>query len=206
MTFRTLKLAIAAGSLAAASLAATLPAAAQAPDVPKPEAVEVVTLPGVGSATVLTYKVRFVSADPATRRVVLETPAGKRWAVIAPPLVGDLTAFRNGQSLLIRKLPGVVTAIAKPAKNEPAEVLNEVVVNDGLPGLPEGFGLREVTIVAPVVGTDPAAGTVSFPGPDGYLRTLKAANGKVLSDLQTLQQGVNAKFTYVEGLAINAVQ
>lgn len=202
MTFRTLKLAVVAASLASASAFTVLPAAAQ--DVPKPEAVDVVTLPGLGSATILSWKVRFVSANPATRTVVLETPAGKRWAVVAPPLVGDLSAFRNGQSLLIRKLPGVVTAIAKPAKNEPAEVLNEVVVNDGLPGLPEGFGLREVTIVAPVVATDPAAGTVSFPGPDGYLRVLRAANATVLSALPTLQQGANAKFTYVEGLAINA--
>lgn len=202
MTFRTLKLAIVAASLATASVFTALPAAAQ--DVPKPEAIDVVTLPGLGSATILSWKVRFVSANPATRTVVLETPAGKRWAVVAPPLVGDLSAFRNGQSLLIRKLPGVVTAIAKPAKNEPAEVLNEVVVNDGLPGLPEGFGLREVTIVAPVVATDPAAGTVSFPGPDGYLRVLRAANATVLSALPTLQLGTNAKFTYVEGLAINA--
>lgn len=201
MTFRTLKLAV-----IAASLAAGLPAAAQAPDQPKPEAVDVVTLPGLGSATILTYKVRFVSADPATRAVVLETPAGKRWAVVAPPLVGDLSAFRNGQALVIRKLPGVVTTIAKPGKNQPAEVLNEVVVNDGLPGLPEGFGLREITLVAPIVSTDPAAGTVSFPGPDGYLRTLKAANAKVLADLQTLQAGSTAKLTYVEGLAINAVK
>ena len=202
MTFRTLKLAIVAASLATASVFTALPAAAQ--EVPKPEAIDVVTLPGLGSATILSWKVRFVSANPATRTVVLETPAGNRWAVVAPPLVGDLSAFRNGQSLLIRKLPGVVTAIAKPAKNEPAEVLNEVVVNDGLPGLPEGFGLREVTIVAPVVATDPAAGTVSFPGPDGYLRVLRAANATVLSALPTLQQGTNAKFTYVEGLAINA--
>ena len=201
MTFRTLKLAI-----VAASLATALPAVAQAPDLPKPEAVDVVTLPGLGSASILTYKVRFVSADPVTRSVVLETPAGKRWAVVAPPLVGDLSYFRNGQGLLIRKLPGVVTAIGKAGKDQPGAVLNEVVVNDGLPGLPEGFGLREVTIVAPVVATDPAAGTVSFPGPDGYLRTLKAANGKVLGDLQTLQQGSTVKFTYVEGLAINAVQ
>ncbi len=202
MTFRTLTLAVVAASLASASAFTVLPAAAQ--DVPKPEAVDVVTLPGLGSATILSWKVRFVSANPATRTVVLETPAGKRWAVVAPPLVGDLSAFRNGQSLLIRKLPGVVTAIAKPAKNEPAEVLNEVVVNDGLPGLPEGFGLREVTIVAPVVATDPAAGTVSFPGPDGHLRVLRAANATVLSALPTLQPGTNAKFTYVEGLAINA--
>ncbi|MFG1377461.1 hypothetical protein [Xanthobacter autotrophicus] len=40
----------------------------------------------------------------------------------------------------------------------------------------------------------------------GYLRTLKAANATVLADLQTLQPGATVKFTYVEGLAINAVQ
>ena len=53
---------------------------------------------------------------------------------------------------------------------------------------------------------DAAAGTVSFPGPDGYLRTLKAGNGEVLASLQKLQPGAVAKLTYVEGLAINAVQ
>lgn len=188
----------------AACLAAAAPASAQS--VPKPASVEVVTVAGLGSATILTYKAQFVSADPATRRVVLEVPSGERWAVIAPPLVGDLSSFRVGQNLVIRKLPGVVTAIGKVGKGQPTEVLNEVVVNEGLPGLPEGFGLREISIAAPVVSVDPAAGTVSFPGPDGYLRTLKAANAPVLVDLQALQPGTTVKFTYVEGLAINAVQ
>ncbi|MFG1300754.1 hypothetical protein V5F49_13245 [Xanthobacter sp. V3C-3] len=197
MTKRMLQLAAVAACLAAAA-----PASAQ----PKPAAVDVVTLPGVGTASILSYKVRFVSADPATRRVVLETPSGERWAVIAPPLVGDLSYFRVGQNLLIRKLPGVVTAVAKPDKGKSGDVLNEVVVDAGLPGLPEGFGVREITLAAPVVSVDAAAGTVSFPGPDGYLRTLKAGNGEVLASLQKLQPGAVAKLTYVEGLAINAVQ
>lgn len=197
MTKRMLQLAA-----VAACLAAAVPASAQ----PKPAAVDVVTLPGVGTASVLTYKVRFVSADPATRRVVLETPSGERWAVVAPPLVGDLSYFRVGQALLIRKLPGVVTAVGKPGKGKAGDVLNEVVVDTGLPGLPEGFGVREISIAAPVVSVDPANATVSFPGPDGYLRTLKAANSEVLSNLQALKPGTLAKITYVEGLAINAVQ
>lgn len=197
MTKRMLQLAAVAACLAAAA-----PASAQ----PKPAAVDVVTLPGVGTASILSYKVRFVSADPATRRVVLETPSGERWAVIAPPLVGDLSYFRVGQGLLIRKLPGVVTAIGKPAKGKAGDVEDEVVVDAGLPGLPEGFGVREVSVVAPVVSVDPAAATVSFPGPDGYLRTLKAANGEVLANLQKVTPGTVAKITYVEGLAINAVQ
>lgn len=199
MTLRKLHLAAVAACFVAAA-----PASAQS--VPQPAAVDVVTLAGLGSATILTYKAQFVSADAATRRVVLEVPSGQRWAVIAPPLVGDLSYFRVGQNLVIRKLPGVVTAIGKVGKGQPTEVLNEVVVNEGLPGLPEGFGLREITIAAPVVSVDPAAGTVSFPGPDGYLRTLKAANATVLVDLQALQPGTTAKFTFVEGLAINAVQ
>lgn len=60
----------------AACLAAAAPASAQS--VPKPASVEVVTVAGLGSATILTYKAQFVSADPATRRVVLEVPSGER--------------------------------------------------------------------------------------------------------------------------------
>ena len=187
-----------------ACLGAAAPALAQSQ--PTPQAVDVVTLPGLGTATVLTYKVQFVSADPATRRVVLETPAGLRWAVVAPPLVGDLSYFRVGETLLIRKMPGVVTGIGKVTKGQPGEVLEEVVVDAGLPGAPEGFGAREVTMAAPVVSIDPAAGTVSFPGADGYLRTLKAANDAVLTALKTLKPGTVHKISYIEGLAINAMR
>lgn len=194
--------------ISAAALAAILGAAAPAlaQSQPTPASTEVVTIPGVGTANILSYKVQFVSANPATRQVVLETPAGLRWAVVAPPLVGDLTYFRNGETLLIRKLPGTVTAIGKAAKGQPGEVLKEAVIDAGPPGWPEGFGIREVTVVAPVVSTNPADGTVSFPGPDGYLRTLRVGNDAALSSLSMVQPGRPAEISYIEGLSINAMR
>jgi len=191
--------------LAAALLCAGAAAPAMAQQ-PVPAEVSTVTIPNVGTATVLTYKVQFVSADPATRRVVLETPAGLRWAVIAPPLVGDLSYFRNGETLIIRKLPGVVTALGKAHQGKPGEVLSEVAVNAGMPGWPEGFGVREVVLTTIFVAVDPTAGTVTFEGPDGQARTVKAGNAKVLEDLQKVRPGDLAQITYLEGLAINAVR
>lgn len=180
-------------------------ASAQQPR-PTPAEVMSVQVPGVGAMTVLVYKVQFVSADPATRRVVLETPAGRRWAVIAPPIIGDLTAFRNGETLIIQVAPGEVTALGKAHQGRPGEVMREVALDAGLPGWPEGFGVREVTITTIFVDVDRAAGTVTFEGLEGVVRTLRASNQAVLADLQKVQPGDLAQISYLEGMTINAVR
>lgn len=198
------------GTFTAAALAAGLVqmtlGAAVAQSRPAPAEVDTVIVQGTGAITVLTYKAKFVSADPATRRVVLEDPSGRRWAVIAPPLLGDLTFFRNGETLIIRVAPGVVTAFGKAQQGKPGEVINEVVLDAGLPGWPEGFGVREVTLTTIFVDVNKAAGTVTFEGPEGGARTVRAANEKVLADLQQVQPGDLAQITYLEGLAVNAVR
>ncbi len=182
------------------------PAGVRAQQRPTPVEVTQVLVQGIGQVNVLTYKAKFVSADPATRRVVLEDPAGRRWAVVAPPLLGDLSLFRVGENLLIRVAPGVVTALGKAHQGRPGEVMAEVAINDGLPGWPEGFGIREVTLTSIFVGVDPAAGTVTFEGPDGNVRVVRAANDKVLADVQKVQPGDLAQITYIEGLAVNAMR
>lgn len=173
---------------------------------PVPAQVEQVIVPGFGQITILTYKAQFVSADPASRRVVLEDPSGRRWAVIAPLLLGDLTLYRNGETLIIRVAPGIVTALGKAQQGKPGEVMSEVAVEDGLPGWPEGFGIRRVTLTTIFVAVDPVAGTVTFEGPDGNVRVVRAANATVLADLQKVQPGDLAQITYLEGLAINAIR
>ncbi|MDI4666672.1 hypothetical protein K9U40_20445 [Xanthobacter autotrophicus] len=173
---------------------------------PTPAEVDTVLVQGIGQITVFTYRAQFVSADPATRRVVLEDPSGRRWAVIAPPLLGDLTFFRNGQTLIIRVAPGVVTGLGKARQGKPGEVIKEVVLEAGLPGWPEGFGVREVTLTTIFVAIDKAAGTVTFEGADGVVRTMRAANDKVLADLQQVGPGDLAQISYLEGLAINAIR
>ena len=190
----------------AAGMIIAVPAVVAAQPRPTPAEVDQVLVQGVGQVTVLTYKAQFVSADPATRRMVLETPAGRRWAVVAPPLLGDLSYFRNGETLIIRVAPGEVLALGKAHQGRPGEVMKELAVNAGLPGWPEGFGVREVTITTIFVDINKQAGTVIFEGLDGVVRTLKASNDKVLADLQQVQPGDLAQITYLEGLSVNAVR
>lgn len=206
----SLKAGLCALALAAAGLCAGGPAAgvsaAFAQGRPTPTAVSTVTLPGVGPVRMYTYNAQVVSADPATRRVVLEGAWGRRWSVIAPPLLGDVGLLRNSQQLIIRVLPGMVTALGKAHQGKPGEVLAEEVLETGLPGWPEDFGVRRVTLTTIFVGIDRAAGTVTFEGPEGLVRTLKSDNAKVLEDLKQIEPGDLAQITYLEGLAINAVQ
>ncbi|MDQ0505187.1 hypothetical protein [Xanthobacter agilis] len=171
---------------------------------PQPTATETVVIAGVGTVPVLVYQARFVSADPATRRMVLELPNGKRWAIVAPPILGDLEAYRNSERLLIRVVPGIVTGLGKARQGTPGEVLSEVAINDGLPGWPEGFGIRAVTLTTIFVDVNRQAGTVTFEGPDGGVRTLRAVDPKVLADLQQVNPGDLAQISYLEGIAINA--
>lgn len=189
---------------AAIALVAGSSVSALAQPKPRPADVDMVTIGGVGTVTVLTYKVQFVSANPATRQVVLQMPNGNRWEVVAPPLVGDLSYFQVGQHLTIRVVPGVVTALQKATQGTPGAVLKETALNAGLPGWPEGFGIREITMTATLVDVAPAAGTVTFEGPLGAVRTVRASNDKVLGDLAKVQPGDLAKITYLEGMSVDA--
>lgn len=189
---------------AAIALMAGSSVSALAQPQPKPADVDVVTIAGVGTVTVLTYKVQFVSADPATRRVVLQMPNGNRWAVIAPPLVGDLSYFQVGQRLTIRVAPGVVSSLGKAKQGTPGEVIKEAALEAGLPGWPEDFGIREIIMTATLVGVDKAGGTITFEGPGGNVRTVRAANAKVLQDLQKVEPGDLARITFLEALSVDA--
>lgn len=190
-----------AAGLAAASFGA-LPAFAQ--PRPVPDAVTTIDVPNVGPMQVLTYKAQFVSADPATRRVVLQGSWGKRWSVLVPAMMGDVMSLANSRSLVIRVLPGTATYLGKATQGRPGEVFAEVALNAGLPGWPQDFGMREVTITTIMVNLDKANGTITFEGADGFLRTVKA-DPKVLADSQGVDIGDLCQIRYYEGITINAV-
>ncbi len=151
-----------AAGLAAASFGA-LPAFAQ--PRPVPDAVTTIDVPNVGPMQVLIYKAQFVSADPATRRVVLQGSWGKRWSVLVPAMMGDVMSLANSRSLVIRVLPGTATYLGKATQGRPGEVFAEVALNAGLPGWPQDFGMREVTITTIMVNLDKANGTITFEAP-----------------------------------------
>jgi len=166
--------------------------------------VSVIDIPGVGPMNMLTYRAQFVSADPATRRVVLQGSNGKRWSVLVPPLLGDVMSLANSQSLTIRVLPGVATYLGKAHQGTPGVVVDELVLKAGLPGWPEDFGFREVSITSILVNIDKVGGTLSFEGVEGLVRTVKVVDPTVLADLQKVQIGDLSQIKYYEGLAITA--
>ncbi|OYX14454.1 MAG: hypothetical protein B7Z15_03885 [Rhizobiales bacterium 32-66-8] len=200
-SFGAARAAALAGSLLA--LSAVMPAQAQQP-TPIPNTVSVIDIPGVGPMNMLTYRAQFVSADPATRRVVLQGSNGKRWSVLVPPLLGDVMLLANSQSLTIRVLPGVATYLGKAHQGTPGVVVDELVLKAGLPGWPEDFGFREVSITAILVNIDKVGGTLSFEGVEGLVRTVKVVDPTVLADLQKVQIGDLSQIKYYEGLAITA--
>jgi len=200
-SFGAARAAALAGSLLA--LSAVVPAQAQQP-TPIPNTVSVIDIPGVGPMNMLTYRAQFVSADPATRRVVLQGSNGKRWSVLVPPLLGDVMSLANSQSLTIRVLPGVATYLGKAHQGTPGVVVDELVLKAGLPGWPEDFGFREVSITSILVNIDKVGGTLSFEGVEGLVRTVKVVDPTVLADLQKVQIGDLSQIKYYEGLAITA--
>ncbi|TCT06868.1 hypothetical protein [Aquabacter spiritensis] len=173
---------------------------------PVPNAVSTIDVPGVGPMTVLTFDAQFVSADPATRRVVLQGSWGKRWSVLVPPMMGDVMRLANSRSLVIRVLPGLVTYLGKAHQGTPGQVSTEVALNAGLPGWPQDFGFREITITSILVDINKAGGTISFEGIDGLVRTVRATDPKVLADLQHVALGDLCEIRYYEGIAITTVR
>lgn len=171
---------------------------------PTPSAVATIDIPNVGPMTILTYNATFVSADPAARRVVLEGAWGKRWSVLVPAMMGDVLTMRNGQKVVVRVLPGVVTYLGKARQGTPGATFAEVALDAGLPGWPQDFGFREVTVTTILVDINKTAGTISFEGLDGIVRTVKAVDQKVLADLQQVELGDLCQIRYYEGVTINA--
>ncbi|MGQ3676010.1 hypothetical protein ACT6QH_10985 [Xanthobacter sp. TB0139] len=194
------KLLIAGCVAALAGLGAVQGALAQT--MPSPAETDVVIFGDIGAVKVLTYPARFVSANLETREAVFESADGKRWEIVVPPGVADLAALQNSEKLTVRLLPAVVTNIAKAQSGKPGEVMNQTVVNDGLPGLPEGYGLLSVTLTTPFIGIEPETGSITFEGPDGQVRTMRVFDAKVLQILKTMDPGDLAQISYMEGLSI----
>ncbi len=168
----------------------------------QPAETDVVVFPGRGAVEVLSYPAKFVSADVETRLAVFEGANGKRWSVVIPVGVADLGALKNSENVVVRILPSVVTGLGKAQQGTPGEIIEQVAVNEGLPGLPDGYGLVSVTMTTIFVGVDKASGTVTFEGLGGKPHTVQAFDAKVLEDLQKVEPGDLAQVTYLQGISV----
>lgn len=194
MTQRTtLALAVAAALLPGITLAQQQPPAAAAGAVVAAE-------PGkeVAAATEAEVIADITAVDKATRTVTIKGPTGATWNFVAGPEVRNFDQIKAGDKVIVRTGEAISIALAKTTSP-----VRERVEREGMgrakPGdKPAASFVREVQVVADVVGVDAKKNVITIKGP---LRTV-ALKVKDPAALAAVKVGDQVDVSYVETASI----
>jgi hypothetical protein len=157
------------------------------------------TAPGKGGvAEVVKLTAAITAIDKASRDVTLKGPQGNEVTLTAGPevknfdqmKVGDQVNVEYVQALTLELKKGGGLVVARTEKKDAAAAK---------PGeKPAGAAGRQVTIVADVVGTDPAKQTVTLKGPKQTVE-MRIADPE---QFKRIAKGDQVEATYTQALAI----
>jgi hypothetical protein len=181
------------------SIALVMSTAIAAPVCAQNGAVAVTSKPGqVGVAKTVTATATITALDKATRDVTLKLPGGKELSVTAGPEVKNFDKFKVGDQVNATYVEALTLQLVKGG----GEVVTTTEQSAGVrakPGeQPGGAVGRQVTVVANVVGLDPATQTVTLKGE-------KHTVDLVVHDpaqFKHIAMGDQIKATYSEALAL----
>lgn len=160
-----------------------------------------VIVAGVGPVEIESLTVRVVSVDRASRSVIVEQ-RGRRWLVDVPPLFGDLSNVRVGDTVEIRRIEGAVLEVRRSRRgSKPGITYTEAVSGPQFQNLPDKYVVRALTLTARFERFDPATNVVSYVGPLGP-RTLNVADPAIRAELQTMKRGDMVDLTFAEAFHI----
>jgi hypothetical protein len=182
------------GSIGFVVLAAlTVPAAAQT------GAAVVTREPGkVGVAETVKLTATIVAIDAATRAVALKGPQGNELAVTAGPEVKNFAQMKVGDLINVEYVEALTLELKKGSA-APVARTEQAGAAGAKPGArPAGMAGRQVTIMAEVVGLDPAKQVVTLRGPQ---RTVEL-KVKDPAQFKLVAKGDRVEATYTEALAI----
>jgi len=160
-----------------------------------------VIVAGVGPVEIESLSVRVVSVDRPSRSVIVEQ-RGRRWLVDVPPLFGDLSNVRVGDTVEIRRIEGAVLEVRRSRRgSKPGITYTEAVSGPQFQNLPDKYVVRALTLTARFERFDPATNVVSYVGPLGP-RTLNVADPAIRAELQTMRRGDMVDLTFAEAFHI----
>ncbi|TCR66605.1 hypothetical protein [Bosea sp. BK604] len=160
-----------------------------------------VIVAGVGPVEIESLSVRVVSVDRPSRSVIVEQ-RGRRWLVDVPPLFGDLSNVRVGDTVEIRRIEGAVLEVRRSRRGaKPGITYTEAVSGPQFQNLPDKYVVRALTLTARFERFDPATNVVSYVGPLGP-RTLNVADPAIRAELQTMRRGDMVDLTFAEAFHI----
>jgi hypothetical protein len=167
-----------------------------------PAIAQTVEVPGVGQVTIQSFIVTVVSANPATREVIVKAQNGNQYAYQVSPIVGPLDALEPNDHIDVSIIPGTVSDLEKAQSGTPGMIDQDILDTSIFSSLPENFYATSITANVILVDVNPAARTIMFEGADGQVRTLAAANDEVAADLASVQPGDLCQITYVEAMSL----
>ncbi len=159
---------------------------------------QTVVVAGVGPVAVEQLDVEIVDVDP-TERMVVVRQGRQTWPVAVPEVFGNLQNINAGDRVQIRRVEGVVLGARRAQKGtKPAIVYTEAVSGPSFQNLPDKFVVRTLTVTARFESYDPAAGIVSYIGPNGP-RTRTVSDPVIQNDIKRLRRGDMVALTFAEG-------
>ena len=161
-------------------------------------AVVVGSAPGkVGVANTVDVTTTIIAIDKATRDVTLKGPKGNELTLTAGPELKSFDKLKVGDQVDVKYVEALTLQLVKGGGEKVART-EETAAARGKTGQPSGAVGRQVTVVANVVGLDPATQTVTLKGPQ---RTIDL----VVSDpeqFKRIAKGDQVEATYTQALAL----
>lgn len=152
----------------------------------------------VGVAKTVNVTATITAVDKATRDVTLMGPQGNELTVTAGPDVKNFDKLKVGDRVDAKYVEALTLQLVKGGGEKVARTEQAGAVGAKAGAQPGGAVGRQVTIVADVVGLDPATQTVTLKGPQ---RTVDV----VVSDpeqFKRIAKGDQVQATYTQALAM----
>ena len=181
------------------SIGLALSAAVAAPGVAQNAGVSVTSAPGQVSVAKIMHVTTTVTAiDKASREVTLKGPGGHELTVEAGPEVKNFDQIKVGDQVNAAYVDALTLKLLKGGKEVVATTEQTGAVGAKPGAQPAGAVARQVTMVADVIGLNPATQTVTLKGPQHTVDLVvhDPAQFKLIS------KGDQIQVTYTEALAM----
>jgi hypothetical protein len=157
--------------------------------------------PGKASvARAVEMSAQVVALDKATRTVTLKGPKGNIVDVVAGDEVKNFDQIRLGDFLFVRYVQALTLELRKTKAGIREGAVREDAARAQPGERPAAAGMRQVTVLADVIGVDPKKKTITLRGPKGNVVTLDVQNP---DQFKVVKKGDQVEATYTEAVAVS---
>jgi hypothetical protein len=152
----------------------------------------------VGVAKTVNVTATITAIDKATRDVTLKGPKGNELTVTAGPDMKNFDKLKVGDQVDAKYVEAVTLQLVKGGGQKVASTVEAGAAGAKAGAQPAGAVGRQVTVVADVVGLDPATQTVTLKGPQ---RTIELVVSEP-EQFKRIAKGDQVEATYTQALAM----